>query len=80
MNSEQILESFNEIFRDVLDLEDLVVDRKMTAADVEAWDSFAHINLIVAIEKEFHVKFTLDELADLKNVGDTVDLVARKLS
>ena len=80
MNSEQILESFNEIFRDVLDLEDLVVNRKMTAADVEEWDSLAHINLIVAIEKQFHVKFTLDELTGVKNVGETVDLVARKLS
>lgn len=80
MNSEQILESFNEIFRDVLDIEDLVVNREMTAADVEEWDSLAHINLIVAIEKEFNVKFTLEELTDVKNVGETVDLVARKLS
>ncbi len=80
MNSEQILESFNEIFRDVLDIEDLMINREMTAADVEEWDSFAHINLIVAIEKQFNVKFTLDELTDVKNVGETVDLVARKLS
>ena len=50
-----------------------------TAADVEGWDSLAHINLVVAIEKKYKVKFALGELQELKNVGDMADLLATKL-
>jgi acyl carrier protein len=45
---------------------------------VEDWDSLAHINLVVAIEKRFRIKFALGELQSLKNVGDMLDLIARK--
>jgi acyl carrier protein len=50
----------------------------MTADDVENWDSLTHINLIVAIEHEFQIKFTTREIAGLQNVGELMDLVLRK--
>ena len=50
----------------------------MTASDVEDWDSLNHINLIVAVEREFKVKFTTAEVSGLKNVGDLMDLIGRK--
>ena len=57
--------------------------RETTAADVDGWDSLMHINLIIAIEKAFGLKFATAEISDLKedgrNVGDFADLVQRKL-
>jgi acyl carrier protein len=61
-----------EVFRKVFDDPALVLRDEMTAEDVEGWDSLAHINLIVAIEKQFGVKFATAEIAGLKRVGENV--------
>jgi acyl carrier protein len=78
MNSQEILQNVQGIFRDVFDVDNLVVARETTAKDVENWDSLAHINLIVAIEKQFKIKFALGELQSLKNVGEMINLIAAK--
>lgn len=74
-----ILAILNEIFRQVFDDPSLVVTRTTTANDIEEWDSLTHINLVVAVEMRFKVKFALGELQSLKNVGDLHDLVVKKL-
>jgi acyl carrier protein len=76
MNS--IADRLQIVFRDVLDQDQLVLRRDMTAADVEAWDSLAHIQLVVAIEKEFKVRFKTTEIVELKDVGAMIDLIERK--
>jgi len=68
------------IFRDVLDDDSLVLTPELTAADVPEWDSFNHINLVVAIESQFGVKFQTAELESLQSVGQLVDLLQRKLA
>lgn len=73
-----ILENVNAIFRDVLENESLVVSRETTSADVEEWDSLNHIQLIVAIEKEFKLKFSSAEIRNWKNVGEMCDAIALK--
>lgn len=72
--------TLQEIFRDIFDDEDIVLTRETTAQDIEDWDSLAQINLIVAIEKEWRIKFKLDEITDLKNVGEMYNLIGRKLN
>jgi acyl carrier protein len=67
------------IFRDVFDDESLVLRDDLTAEDVENWDSLTHINLIVAIEKEFRIRFTTAEVSGLKNVGELEALAAAKV-
>jgi acyl carrier protein len=67
------------VFRDVLDDPKLVVTRHSSGYNVPGWDSLAHINLVSETEREFGVRFALGELESLKNVGDMVDLIARKL-
>jgi acyl carrier protein len=69
-----------EVFRDVFDDEDLLVEMSTTAEDVEDWDSLSHINLVVALEKEFDVKFDLAELQKLENVGGLYELINAKKS
>lgn len=74
-----IKDTLQEIFRDMLDLEDLVLENKTTADDIEEWDSLAHINLVVAIEREYSIKFALGELQDLKNIEDMIKLIEKKI-
>ena len=67
-----------EIFRDVFDDDSIVLGDKMTANDVEGWDSLTHINLIHAVEKAFKIRFTTAEVSKMENVGDLSSLIQRK--
>ena len=66
------------VFRDIFDEDSLELRPDMTAADVEAWDSLTHINLIVDVEREFKIRFTTAEVTGLKNVEDLAALVDKK--
>lgn len=74
-----IKETLQEIFRDILDLDNLVLEDETSASDIEEWDSLAHINLVVAIEREYNIKFALGELQDLKNIKDMIKLIEKKV-
>ena len=65
----------NQVFQDVFDDDELVVDEKTTAQDVEGWDSLTHVTLLVNVEKAFGVRFSSSEIASLKNVGQLVSLI-----
>ena len=80
MTREEILNTVQEIFRDVFDEEDLIVEESSNADTIEDWDSLNHINLVTAIEMEFGLRFALGELTSLKNVGDMIDLMIVKLA
>ena len=79
MEKTEILAKLQEIYRDVLDNEDIVLTNETTADDIEEWDSLTHVQLVVAIEKDFKIKFTSKEILSWQNVGDLVDCVANKL-
>jgi acyl carrier protein len=66
------------IFRDVFNDDALVVTQDMTAAQVPTWDSLSNINMIIAVEKAFGVKFSIKDVRNLKNVGELLDLIKRK--
>jgi acyl carrier protein len=72
------LERLNTIFCEVFDDEDLQISSEMTANDVDGWDSLSHINLIVAIESEFNIRFSQKELLTFKNVGDLLRSIESK--
>ncbi len=80
MQTEDIYIQLTAIFRDLFDDETLVLTPGLTAADVPEWDSFNHINLIVAVETRFKVKFHTAELEQLHTVGHLADLIAVKLA
>ena len=74
------LAELQPIFIDIFDDPNLVILRESNADSIPDWDSLTHINLVVAIEQEFKIKFALGELQALKNVGDMIDLIEVKLS
>ena len=79
MEREEIFEKLNEIFIDVLDLDECELTDATSASDIEEWDSLSHIQLIVAIEKTFKIKFTSLEIMKWANVGEMVNSMEEKL-
>ncbi|MEI9951521.1 MAG: acyl carrier protein [Pseudomonadota bacterium] len=79
MTQVQINEKLNGVFRDIFDVPELVVGDTTTANDVEGWDSLAHVDLIVAVESAFNVRFTTKEVKALANVGDFIRLIERRV-
>lgn len=78
MTREDILKATNEVFHDVFDDDRIVVTETTTADDIEDWDSLEHINLVVAIEQRFNMKFTMGEVTGMKNVGEMVDILLER--
>jgi acyl carrier protein len=78
MEKSQILDEVQVIFREVLDNEEIVLASETTADDIEEWDSLTHIQLIVAIEKHFKIRFTSSEILSWQNVGEMIDCIANK--
>jgi acyl carrier protein len=80
MTPSEILKRLTKVIGQVLGNEDVKLTLESTAEDVEGWDSFNHINIIVGAEMEFGVKFNASELEELKNVGDFVALIEKRLA
>lgn len=78
MKMENIYEKLNEVFQDVFDDDSIIVSENTTADDIEDWDSLEHINLVVAVEKCFGIKFTMGEVTGMKNVGEMVDIILER--
>lgn len=77
MDNTQILHKVEEVFRDVLDDEEITLTAVTTANDIEDWDSLTHVELVRAVEKAFGIRFTSAEILAWKNVGEMVESVAR---
>lgn len=80
MTETEILNALNPVFRDVFDDDNIILTANTTAEDIEGWDSQAHVNLIVAAEVRFSVRFRTAELESLHDVGQFVQLIHTKLA
>lgn len=78
MTRAEVFEKLNEVFQDVFDDEDITVGEGTTSADIEDWDSLEHINLIVAVEQCFGIKFNMGEVSNMKNVGAMADIIMER--
>lgn len=79
MTNIEIKEAIKEILIKVLKHDNFVLEDKLTAADVDGWDSLSHMMIISEIENKFDIKFKLKELNKLNNIGDLIELVSSKL-
>ena len=78
MDHESIKAEISEIFEDVMDLDDVALEDGTTADDIEEWDSLSHVRLIVAVERQYGVKFSNAEIDGLTKFGDIITLVLEK--
>ena len=74
MENAKIYEELNKIFSDIFD-EDIELNEKTTAKDIDGWDSLEHINIIRAVERHFKMKFKMGEISTMKNVGEMVAII-----
>lgn len=72
-------EKLNEIFREVFDDDEIIINPHMTANDIDGWDSLSHVNLIVAVECRFGIRFIQKELLTFKNIGDLLNCIESKI-
>lgn len=78
MTEGELYPTVTEIFRDVF-MRDISLRPELTAKDVPGWDSFKQIEIIVALEERYDIKFHTRELDSLHNVGDLVRVLAGKI-
>lgn len=79
MTRETVFEALNQVFQDVFDDDEIQVGDSTTADDIKDWDSLEHINLIVAVEKRFGIKFNMGEVTTMKNVGEMADIILQRI-
>ena len=68
-----------EVILKQLNLDDFDLQDETIAPEVPGWDSLNHINIILAVEEKFGIKFKSRELLQLKCVGDLQKLVDSKV-
>ncbi len=78
MEQTEVLKQINDIFIDILDIDNLVITTETTANDIDEWDSLTHIQIVVAMEKKFKIRFTTAEIQGWKNVGEMVNTIIAK--
>lgn len=79
MTKEDVYAQLDEIFQDVFDDQSIHVNENTTSDDIEDWDSLEHINLVVAIEEKFGMKFKMSEVTSMKNVGEMVNIILERI-
>ncbi len=72
-------ERLNCIFRLVFEDDTIEIRPEMTANDIDGWDSLSHVNLIIAVEAKFNIRFTKKELLTFKNIGDLLKCIESKV-
>ena len=75
MTREEVYERLNNVFREILDDDTIELHDDTVADDVDGWDSFEHINLVVGVEEEFNMKIPMGKVVTMKNVGEMVDII-----
>lgn len=79
MSTSDLWTELTEVFREVFDDDDITIGKETTAEDIEDWDSVTHVQLIVAIEERFTIRFKTGELTGLKNVGALAEVIAARI-
>jgi acyl carrier protein len=78
MSREEGATRLTEVMCDVFDIDYLQYSDSLKADDVEGWDSLSHVRFLIAVEKEFGLRFTSSEIDGFKNVGEVLDVIVRR--
>lgn len=71
------MQKLRSVLAKVLEVNESEISEKTSPADIPTWDSFNALLLVVELENAFQVKFTMDEVASVKNVADIIKSLER---
>ena len=80
MDRLNILNQLHVIFEEIIDAGPVCLSEATVPTDVDGWDSLNHIQLVVAVEKHFDIKFSSEEILVWKNIGEMIDCILTKVS
>mgnify|MGYP001274663978 FL=1 len=80
MERSRIENSIIEMFNDIFEIKDIVINRELSQKDVEDWDSIGHVRLIVAIQEEFNIDIPIEDSISLSTVGKIIDYICQIIS
>lgn len=66
------------IVADILDLRPDDIDDDFGPAVTDQWDSLSHLRIVTAVEEEFGIQFSMDEIQSIDRFGTLRKLVATK--
>jgi acyl carrier protein len=75
-----VIDQLNVLFEEVIDAGPVCLSDATVPTDVDGWDSLNHIQLVVAMEKHFDIRFTSEEILAWQNVGEVIDCILAKVS
>jgi acyl carrier protein len=73
-------EKLAEIVAELFDLDPAAVDDALTPEDVELWDSMNHLRLVSAVEEEFQIKLSMQEIESIRSLAMLRALVEQRTS
>ena len=80
MDRNEILNRVQETFREILNNDEIVLSEEMEPKDVDEWNSLAQAQIIIALEHELNIHFSLVELISIKKVEDIVNIIYSHVS
>ena len=75
MTEPEVYAALTDIYREVFGDDAIELTPATTADAIDGWDSFTHLNLIVAVEMHFGIKMRTTEIEGLTNGGDLARIV-----
>jgi acyl carrier protein len=69
-----------EVMADILEVQAGELSRETVRDGHPTWDSFNHLRLMTAIEEEFGVQFSMDEIESIETAGQLDDLLSGYLA
>lgn len=79
MTREEVFTKLTEVFRDVFDNDNIVLKEDTVSSDIQDWDSLEFINIVVAVMETFKIKFSIEDLKKLDNIGQLVTLILDRI-
>jgi acyl carrier protein len=79
MTREEVFAKLLPVFKDVFDDRRIKINDDTVSTDIVGWDSLMHIQLIAAVQDEFEIEFAVEDAANMKNVGELVDLILKEV-
>ena len=77
--NKNIYSRLSKIFDDIFDIKKIKLKKTTNAKDISNWDSINNLKLIIILEKEFKIKFDPNEIVEIKNVGELIKSIEKKI-